>query len=167
MKEQDVHQTFVAVSRDGMEINKGKWYERYKVYADENLATLNQMTSVASGSTSPPFFECGKKLLQQHFEAPKFGSLLQSIVNFYIATESKAFVGVRGSSYSTDIWTTRYHQGRGLQNYEYTTEEIKRLENNGLPPTHKFCSSGNDKKEKKKKDEKTIDEKEETKQEQE
>ena len=76
---------------------------------------------------------------QKHPNSLDYGSLLQSVVNFYIATEATAFVGVRGSSYSTDIWTTRYHQGKGESNFEYTPEGIVAMANGGLPPKHTNC----------------------------
>ncbi|KAI2494612.1 hypothetical protein MHU86_19937 [Fragilaria crotonensis] len=114
---------FVAVSRSGIELSTGKLYQKYKAYADDNLATLNRVVGDGRGSVGQGLgkdhvvFECGKRLMDKYYAAnpdsADYGSLLQSVVNFHIATEAKAFIGVRGSSYSTDIWTTRYHQGKG------------------------------------------------------
>jgi hypothetical protein len=145
---------FVAVSRSGIELSTGKLYQKYKAYADDNLATLNRIVGDGRGSVGQGLgedhvvFECGKRLMDKYYAAnpnsTDYGSLLQSVVNFYTATEAKAFIGVRGSSYSTDIWTTRYHQGKGALNYEYTKEGIIQLDNEGLPPMHTNC--GNNKK---------------------
>jgi hypothetical protein len=140
---------FVAVSRSGIEIKNGTLYDKFKVYADENLDALNRVVGdgVSDGAGllggDVKVFECGQHLMDKYYsEHPHsidYGSLLQSVVNFYIATEAKAFVGVRGSSYSTDIWTTRYHQGKGDSNYEYTKEGIVKMGNGGLPPMHTNC----------------------------
>jgi hypothetical protein len=61
------------------------------------------------------------------------------MINFHVATEASIFVGVRGSSYSTDIWTTRFHLGKGDSNYEYTPDSIIQIDNGGLPPPHSNC----------------------------
>jgi hypothetical protein len=140
---------FVAVSRSGMELSHGSWYDKYKDFADENLESLNRVvgTSDTAGrglmEGKTVVFECGQRLMNSYYathpNSLDYGSLLQSVINFYIATEAKAFIGVRGSSYSTDIWTTRYYQGKGATNYEYTKNGIFQLDNGGLPPMHTNC----------------------------
>jgi hypothetical protein len=142
---------FVAVSRSGIEIREGNLYTKFKTFADDNLATLNRVVGDSQGSLGQGLgqdtvvFECGQHLMDKFYSAHPdsidYGSLLQSVVNFYIATEAKAFIGVRGSSYSTDIWTTRYHQGKGDTNYEYTKDGVVKLDNGGLPPMHTNCGS--------------------------
>ena len=142
---------FIAVSRAGIEVKEGGMYKKFKTYADDNLATMNRVVGDGMGNPGEGLdggklavFECGRQLMDQYYaenpESMDYGQLLQSMVNFYIATESTAFVGVRGSSYSTDIWTTRFHQGKGAQNYEYTLDGIQLMENGGLPPPHKNCA---------------------------
>jgi hypothetical protein len=154
-QQSDVGGVFVAVSRSGIDMKEGNLYEKYKVYADENLEELNRVVGDGTdevkgqglgvdGSTAV-VFECGKHLMDKYYaerskdDTMDYGSLLQSVVNFYIATEAKSFIGVRGSSYSTDIWTTRYHQGKGESNYEYTKDGIIKLSNGGLPSMHTNC----------------------------
>ena len=55
-------------------------------------------------------FECGSTVLEEFYaqnpDVPDHGSLLQSVVNFQVAVDSDIFVGVSGSSYSTDVWAT-------------------------------------------------------------
>jgi hypothetical protein len=142
---------FIAVSRAGIEVKEGGMYNKFKAFADGNLATMNRVVGDGMGNSGEGLdggnlavFECGRQLMDQYYaenpESMDYGQLLQSMVNFYIATESTAFVGVRGSSYSTDIWTTRFHQGKGAQNYEYTLDGIQLMENGGLPPPHKNCA---------------------------
>jgi len=156
LEDEDIGGIFVAVSRAGMEISKGQWYDNVKFYADDNLLTLNRVVGDVQGKGGEGLgggktavFECGKRLMDKYYsENPnsmEYGSLLESVVNFYVATEARAFIGVRGSSYSTDIWTTRYHQGKGDTNYEYTLDGIIPMENGGLPPKHTDCSKLNKK----------------------
>ena len=72
-------------------------------------------------------------------EHDHYGSILPSILNFYIATHASMFIGVQGSSWSTDVWNTRYHQGTGDGNYVYTKGRIKPIPDGGLPPPHQNC----------------------------
>ena len=134
---------FVAVGRSGMEHQENRsGYNRFAAYIDENLRTLNRIVNEEPHGLLP-VFECGGQALKDHYlthpETIDHGSLLQGIINFHVATEATAFVGVRGSSYSTDIWMTRYHQGKGDSNYEYTPKGIVKMANGGLPPAHSNC----------------------------
>jgi hypothetical protein len=98
-----------------------------------------------------PVFECGEGWVKEAFYKDPhnnrdglphnyYGSILASIVNFWLAVEAEVFVGVMKSSWSTDVWTTRYFQGKGHNNFQYTVETgIIPVPNQGLPPTHKNC----------------------------
>ena len=96
----------------------------------------------ASKGTSIPVFECGERILRQYYalhpDVPDHGSLLQSVINFDIAVNADIFVGVKGSSYSSHVMTTRYYLGKGDQNYRYTKggSGIELVENGGLPEPH-------------------------------
>jgi hypothetical protein len=150
---------FVAVGRSGMEHQEARpGYEHHAAHLQENVVTLNRAVAhglrvdvpglVFGGTTnlasqSVPVFECGREALEEYYRSTQgtieYGGLVQGMINFHVATEATAFVGVRGSSYSTDIWTTRYHQGKGDTNYEYTLNGIVRMDNGGLPPAHANC----------------------------
>lgn len=124
--------TLVAVSRQGMYTD----HPDYQEISQHNLRFLNE--SIAQGLV----YECGASVLDQYYEnhpsVVDHGTLLESVVNFYAAVSSEIFVGVKGSSYSNDIWTTRYWMGKGDQNYRYTREgAILRVE--GLPQPHSNC----------------------------
>ena len=88
--------------------------------------------------------ECGQRVLENyyadHLDVPNHGALLQSVVNFYVAVSAHVF-GVRGSSYSTDVLTTRYRLGKGQAKYWYTTAGIERVANGGLPKPHSTCKT--------------------------
>jgi hypothetical protein len=69
-----------------------------------------------------------------------YGDILPAILDFWLAVQSDVFVGVKGSSWSVDVWTARYFQGRGRQNYEYTVEHgIVPVPNHGRPRPHTRC----------------------------
>jgi len=151
-QDESINGVFVAVSRSGMEHQETEpGYNRFKNYIDENLITMNRLVESGLQNGRLPVFECGRQALHDYYynvqpNAMDYGSTLQSMINFHVATEATIFVGVRGSSYSTDIWTTRYYQGKGDSNYEYTPNGIVLMENGGLPPAHSNCKNKKDKK---------------------
>ena len=96
-------------------------------------------------------FQCGVHAMDRwyaensdSFEYDYFGNIVPAIVNFYIATNAKIFVGVQGSSWSSDVWDTRYNQGKGKGNYEYTKKGIVPLPANRPPPPHQSCKKINE-----------------------
>lgn len=154
---------FVAVSRNSMRL---PWKSRsIQDFSKHNWDALNERSSQEPGNLGPgealkignrrvssrgdekiPTFECGEvwvaRWYQQHQDIPNdyYGSILPSILKFYIATQATVFVGVDKSSWSTDVWTIRYLLGKGGFNYKYTTDEgIIPVSNGGLPPPHKNC----------------------------
>lgn len=77
-----------------------------------------------------------------------FGDLIPSVLNFWLAVQADVFVGVRRSSWSTDVWTTRYYMGKGGRNFEYTSKNgIRSIGNNGLPEPHRNCNAQKQQKE--------------------
>lgn len=144
-QDEPIDGVFVAVSRRGMEHQeKEPGYKSFQAFVEENVVTLNRLTKEGLQNGRLPVFECGRQALHDYFYslnpgAMDYGTTLQAMVNFHVATEAKIFVGVKGSSYSTDIWMTRYHQGKGDTNYEYTPKGIVKVGNGGLPPVHGNC----------------------------
>mmetsp|Transcript_25298 Transcript_25298/g.39712 ORF Transcript_25298/g.39712 Transcript_25298/m.39712 type:complete len:504 (-) Transcript_25298:343-1854(-) len=59
--------------------------------------------------------------------------LVASIVNFFTIIEADRFVGVKGSSFSTDLFSVRYYMGKG-GNYILSAEGVEELV--GPPPPH-------------------------------
>jgi len=120
---------FVAVSRQGM----------LQPTADESIAHQAQQNvqTFQNRLRTTSTFECGETFLQQYYphHARMYGSLLPSILNFYIATQASVFVGVQNSTWSKDVWTARFYLDK--PNYEYTTEGIQPVL--GLPKSHKNC----------------------------
>jgi hypothetical protein len=145
MVRSSISSLFIAVSRDGMELTGNYHKSPFRKIAEDNLQTLNRVTQNSSSMSDAilPAFECGEQVLQQFYSAnphiPNHGTLLQSVINFYIAVTSEIFIGVAQSSYSTDILTTRYWLGKGSSNYRYTPTGIEKVENGGLPVPHGNC----------------------------
>jgi hypothetical protein len=133
----------IAVSRVGM-MAPTQSPER-QAHAQHNLNTLNRLVRDGwrVGSRQVQVLECGERLVQEYYEShPEVvdhGSLLHSVVNFDLAVNADVFIGVRSSSYSTDVLTSRYYMGKGNQNYRYTkTDHIEKVE--GLPEPHSNCA---------------------------
>ncbi|KAL7576320.1 hypothetical protein ACA910_018139 [Epithemia clementina (nom. ined.)] len=137
------------------------YYVNEQGYATAQRLVLNH-SSLGGGnySFSVPVFECGSFALEEHFYKMRrktaggetnnhknnnflisnYGTLVESVINFYNAVNARIFIGVKGSSYSTDIWTTRYLYGKGSSNYYYNKGgAIEPVENGGLPDPHVNC----------------------------
>ena len=153
---QKVGGTFLAVSRGFMKFRPTDGYlSTIQHVLDDNYNTLNAR-SVSSylyeeketddtnqNNSSNTVFECGEGWVNNYYEkhpaTNDYGSILPSIINFYIAVNAEIFIGASRSSWSNDVWTARYHQGKGDKNYEYSSKGILQLSNDGLPPLHKNC----------------------------
>jgi len=142
---QNIAGLFVATSRSGIEYTE-QYSAKLKGVAEHNVKILDQYVGDPDAKLGEHMrvFECGERLLEnfysKHTEVPDHGSLLQAVVNFHLAVNAKIFIGVRGSSYSTDVWTTRYYLGRGTDNYRYTQQgRVEPIENGGLPDPHVNC----------------------------
>jgi hypothetical protein len=152
IQEDKIQGVFVAVSRDGMlertqnKITQQMANENWKSLLARSQSGGHNQTTTPTDSQMP-YFECGELWMDQWYSTQTdvtndyYGSLVPSVLNFYIATQAAVFVGVAGSSWSTDVWTTRYYQGKGSLNFQYTPNGITPVTNNGLPPPHDNCSN--------------------------
>ena len=166
-RSQQLQGTFVAVSRNSMKISTAD--KTISAFADNNWAVLNIRSpqqhqqendhrSFIHDEGVTPVFECGEIWMDRwyndasknvveggggdhnHHTDDLYGSIVPSIINFYIAVQATIFVGVDKSSWSTDVWTTRYHLGKGETNFRYTQHDgVIPVSNGGLPPPHKNC----------------------------
>ena len=152
---------FVALHRAGASSKEGRVYQQFRAHIDENIETMDRVigkttlpgkglsiTNDRHEARSLPVFECGDQLLERYYQSQSeqpvidYGSLLPSIINFDVAVEAAVFVGMRSSSWSNSVWTTRYYLGKGHANFEYTRERgIQPIENGGLPPPHQNCDA--------------------------
>jgi hypothetical protein len=141
----------LAVSRYGME-RKARSPVIQEI-VDRNWETLKR-NSLSFGKDivrsnkggKPEIFECGETWMDRWYsmqaDVPNdyYGSLVPSVLNYYIATHAAIFVGVEGSSWSTDVFTSRFGQGKGSANFQYTPDGIIPVANSGLPPSHNDCN---------------------------
>lgn len=143
-KEERPLRVFIAVSRQNMQkkINN-PMLEKLR---EENWIALNSHESRPRRRRRPStIFECGEEWIRQWYlsnptvQYDYFGSVLPSILDFHIATQASIFIGVSKSSWSTDVWTTRYYQGLGSGNFEYSPNGIFAVPNGGLPAPHQNC----------------------------
>jgi hypothetical protein len=137
-------QVYLCISRSGME-DKTDAYQRFKGLMDQNLWTLNQAADRGLWNGTVGVREGGEPLAASlGIPWPRVHTAAQ-VMDFFVAVRAKAFVGTFGSSYSTDVWTTRYvlnQKGRrdtslDLLNYVHGPNGIGLIGNGGLPPAHK------------------------------
>ena len=148
--------TMIAVGRAGMQKLRPKFADlathNLKVLDERSLPynkTVDSTKRQQQQQYSIPLFECGDDWVQQAFYSQQpqtpdnyYGDILPSILNFWLAVQADIFVGVKKSSWSTDVWTSRYYlYGAGKAgNYEYTKDGlIRAIGNGGLPAPHKNC----------------------------
>ena len=142
--------TMIAVNRNWLtndnEIQIENWnvlnqrsvsYNRDGKYSfDESnaaTATTTARNDSNNNNNNRVLFECGVGWIDEAFyNNPKqahslpyghYGDVLPAMINFWNAVQADIFVGVMKSSWSNDVWTTRYYQGMGEQNYQYTPDQ--------------------------------------------
>jgi len=109
--------------------------------AEENLKTFNRLTTIGSRheGKDKSVIECGHQHVDKYLDKHphereyRYGVLLPMVVDYEMLIEADVFIGVRGSSYSNDVWISCYHNGKGLYNYEYIRDGIIPIDNGGLP----------------------------------
>jgi hypothetical protein len=128
----------LAVSRYGMQRKPRN--PLIQNMLDANWRTLQEHTRGGD------VLECGEIWMDQWYSSQGsviddyYGSLIPMVLNYYIATHATIFVGVAKSSWSTDVWTARYHLGKGDTNLQYTPNGIVPVSNGGLPLAHTGCN---------------------------
>ncbi|KAG7372155.1 hypothetical protein IV203_018298 [Nitzschia inconspicua] len=152
--DQHLQGIFLAVSRNNM---RQPWKDGdVTAMSEHNWKVLNERSPVSGvpkdnkfqegNDGKPKVFECGEIWVDRWYKSQDalsddyYGSILPSLLNFYIAVRADVFVGVDKSSWSADVWATRFHLGKGNGNYKYTTDQgIIQLESGGRPPAHFSC----------------------------
>eukprot|EP00980_Cylindrotheca_fusiformis_P004136 scaffold902_cov147-Cylindrotheca_fusiformis.AAC.1 len=131
----------LAVSRDGMQ--RKAQSQPIQDFVDDNWETMKRL-NLSYGNHK--YFECGEVWMDRWYSmqaaVPKdyYGSLVPSVLNFYIATHAAIFVGVEGSSWSTDVFSARFDQGKGNTNFQYSPNGVYPVPNGGQPPSHSDCN---------------------------
>jgi hypothetical protein len=98
-------------------IDKTNWL------AIDNLQTLNRAKTHGLWNGTVRVFELGSTVLNGT-KYEKTPSTIGAMMNFFLAIESKVFVGTRTSSWSNDVTASRFYRGN-LSNYEYLPDGIE------------------------------------------
>jgi len=106
-----------------IENNKTLWNARlHGIFGDENnrgIPMFESGTGVASRIQFPKLHSSGHEQNTSAYDTPESLGVLElvaSVINFFMIVQADIFVGVKGSSYSTDALSVRYYQG-GRENY--------------------------------------------------
>ncbi len=146
----------VAVGREGMQVPVGDptidamARHNWEVLDGRSLSSSNRSRTTSESSTPPsrssprrvPIFECGDLWVEREYlpQNEDYGDIIPSMINYWLAVQATAFVGVGKSSWSTDVWTARYYLGRGRSNFEYTAGHgVVPVPNGGMPHPHGSC----------------------------
>jgi hypothetical protein len=110
-------------------IDKTNWL------AIDNLQTLNRAKTHGLWNGTVRVFELGSTVLNgtKYENTP---STIGAMMNFFLAIESKVFVGTRTSSWSNDVTASRFYRGQ-LKNYEYLPDSLELWTNSNMtnPPS--------------------------------
>jgi hypothetical protein len=90
----------------------------------EILQTIFKDGITRSDGSHVRVWTAGESSLQERNANPCMITLLASLVNMELATQSEIFVGTRVSTWSHSVWKVRYY--RGLPNYEFLPTGIHR-----------------------------------------
>jgi hypothetical protein len=96
----------------------------------ELLQTIFMNGVMRSDGSHVHVWTAGESSLQERNANPCMITLLASLVNMELATQSDIFVGTCVPTWSHSVWKVRYY--RGLPNYEFLPTGIHRVY--GLPP---------------------------------
>ena len=103
--------------------------------AVENLERLNRAVDEGLWGGQVQVFEFGSYMLKGTRYSRR-ASITGGLINYYIALESKVFIGTEISTYSTDLMTQRFYQSKKM-NYKYLPSGIERWTDNStrIPET--------------------------------
>lgn len=117
-----------------------KGVEQKDKEAIQNLATLEMAEIQGLWNGTVTVFEVGSQSLSDPFYDGK-REISGSVLNFFLAVQSKVFIGTEVSTWSTDVWTVRYHQGRH-DNYKYFPGGVENATVRGVDPKPFMCLTG-------------------------
>lgn len=136
---------FIAINRKNLDRREKKGREHVQAQSARNVVALNDAESNGLWDGKVSAFEVGLKVLDDPFYDDK-REISASVMNFFLAVNARVFVGTEVSTYSTDVWTVRYHWGKH-ENYKYLPwpEGVVPAAPNGTDPLPYDCHSENKK----------------------
>jgi hypothetical protein len=122
---------FLPINRDNMEKEGDPNHPKMAEFnnmtnfiAVENLETLNRAVRHGLWGGRVQVFEFGShSLVGTRYQ--QRAAIVGGLVNFYIALQSKVFIGTQISTYSMELMTQRFYQGN-LENFKYLPTGIER-----------------------------------------
>ena len=131
-------QVYLCVSRKFMDPNAPNVGRTVRPLAEHNYQRMLQAFQDGLWNGSVPVREGGEPLTSSMGLVPGHEiHTAAQVLNFFVAVQAHAFVGTFGSSFSTDVWSTRYILGKGDLNFQHNpTTGLSNVPNNGLPPPH-------------------------------
>ena len=119
---------------------EGSRPEENNPLAAQNLASLERVEKDGMFGGKARVFELGTSALG---DDPRFDGMratVGSMINFYLALNSRAFIGTPISTYSVDVWTVRFFRGK-RNNYQYLPTGLEKVANNeAIEPEPYACS---------------------------
>jgi hypothetical protein len=120
---------FIAIAMPQM-----KESYRFNHYKDEHKKNTEILDNILKQglSSNVKVWMAGEDAVEPHVD-PCMLQLVSSFINLELAVNAKYFLGTATSTWSIGVWKLRYF--RGLPNYEYTPQGIRKVE--GLPKPFK------------------------------
>lgn len=140
----------LCVARDLMAPGSMSTKDDINTLVEQNWVTLNRVTRKNSSNFlkedslhglwkgKVQVIEAGEDAAASIPDLPSEAvEIVAQVINFFVAVNAAVFVGTFGSSYSTDVWTVRYHLGKGSGNFYHSPQGIHKVSNGGLPGAHR------------------------------
>lgn len=138
---------YLCISRRGTEDETGP--TKLKALMDQNRQSFHQAIKDGLWNGTVRVREGGEPMATSSLGIPwdRVETVAQ-ILDYFVAVRAKAFIGTFGSSFSIDVWTTRYvlaqTEGKGdvsmdVLNYFHGPNGVGLIGNGGLPPHHTRC----------------------------
>lgn len=113
------------ISSDNRSLQSPLTRAYFLVHYPKIVFPAEQITEYNQGKIHPPRLVSVKSLLVT--------SLVAAIVDFFTVVEAEAFIGVKGSTFSLDVFAARYYMGKS-GNYILGIDRMEKLF--GPPPIH-------------------------------
>jgi hypothetical protein len=130
-------QVYLCLSRTNMDPTRRN-FGRIQPLVDENYKRLLEAFQHGLWNGTVPVREGGEPLTGSlNMVLPHEVHTAAQVLDFFVAVKAHSFVGTFGSSFSNDVWSTRYLLGKGDSNYQHSPNGgLSKVPNGGLPPRH-------------------------------
>lgn len=119
---------------------QGSKPEENNPLAAQNLAALERVEKEGMFGGKARVFELGTSALGDDASFDGMRATAGSMINFYLALNSRAFIGTPISTYSVDVWTVRFFRGK-RNNYQYLPTGLEKVANNKASEPEPYACS--------------------------